>query len=515
LKKTTLLLSIIFIIFTVLTGFIVFEDPFGSKSEVSDKPTVNNNPTVYVSPDGVALFVDSLNGANDTNALRSRGYLIYQESQPVGSSFWFQGNPAVFTAFNGPTSGYVGANYNATSGVGQIDVWLVMPRITGGGLIVGDSLYFYSRSPLNSIYPDSIRVMYSTTDSTPSGTWTELERFKVNTDSSGWQLKGFRAPTANANARFAIRYNVADGGPSGTNSNYIGIDAISIVRTGTVTQSPQYFNHYRSATGNNFPFNTAAGKAVNHLILPGEINKPVQVPAGKQITKVYILNASNAVGVRTYSNLHILLAQDTITGLSMGVFYPGPYDTVFYRDTITIETFNSDWMCFTLDHPFFFDPTKSLIIFVGQCGATGSGGQVYNASYTPLYRRVWSVGGCPFVPYTTSSDGSVFGFGIDVESATGNTNITTVLPSEYKLAQNYPNPFNPVTSISYSIPSNGFVTLKVYDMLGREVSSLVNSMKTAGNYTVEFNASGLSSGIYFYRIEVNGFKDVKKMMLIK
>jgi hypothetical protein len=89
------------------------------------------------------------------------------------------------------------------------------------------------------------------------------------------------------------------------------------------------------------------------------------------------------------------------------------------------------------------------------------------------------------------------------------------LASDYKLSQNYPNPFNPVTKINFAIPKSGLVTVKVYDMLGKEVSELVNEVKNAGTYSVDFNASAFSSGIYFYKMSVNDFSDVKKMMLIK
>ncbi|MBM4159300.1 MAG: T9SS type A sorting domain-containing protein [Ignavibacteria bacterium] len=91
----------------------------------------------------------------------------------------------------------------------------------------------------------------------------------------------------------------------------------------------------------------------------------------------------------------------------------------------------------------------------------------------------------------------------------------SVIPFEYKLSQNYPNPFNPVTKIQYSLPKAGFVTLRIYDILGREVRTLVNEYKNAGRYITEFDGSNLSSGVYFYKLEVNGFKDVKRMMLIK
>lgn len=89
------------------------------------------------------------------------------------------------------------------------------------------------------------------------------------------------------------------------------------------------------------------------------------------------------------------------------------------------------------------------------------------------------------------------------------------IPNDYALKQNYPNPFNPTTSIQFSIPKNGLVKLVVYDILGKEVSTLVNEVKTAGNYIIDFNASNLTSGIYFYKITSGDFSSVKKMMLIK
>jgi hypothetical protein len=94
-------------------------------------------------------------------------------------------------------------------------------------------------------------------------------------------------------------------------------------------------------------------------------------------------------------------------------------------------------------------------------------------------------------------------------------NITTEIPKYFSLSQNYPNPFNPVTMIKFALPKASFVTLKVYDMLGREVSVLVNGQKPAGQYIVDFDASYLTSGIYFYRLESNGFVDVKRMVVLK
>jgi hypothetical protein len=493
------------------------------------------------------------------------------------------------------------------------------------------------------------------------------------------------------------------------------------------SQTPQYYNYANTGgSSNSFPFNVAGGKAVNTLFLAGEFNQPTPLPPGNQITKVYFFMSS--AGTRTFTNFHILMAQSTITTLTTGTFYPGPYDTVFKNPSLTLTSTMNGWMGITLAHPYLYDPTKSLIIFVGQCGATGSGLSVRNNS-NPVYRRIWSVGGCPFVPYA-SGDGATVNFGVDIMpaapptpdylyykfenkplytavpncaspgvgfnpagyneqiitsggqfdsclSSTGapdggvstgwnfnlgqsswtismwlsiptstsgsayylfgdagansircfhngaagrdslqlsGTGITTVrvpgigpaptvvtfvydsashsikafkngslvrtvnqsqlniptgtgfkvggysssatfigkmdefrlyrkalsnaevayywnkdipcgvatgiannteIPETYLLNQNYPNPFNPSTKISYAIPKSGYVTLKVFNILGKEVASLINENKSAGIYIVDFDASYLSSGVYFYRLTVNDFTDMKKMILIR
>jgi len=99
----------------------------------------------------------------------------------------------------------------------------------------------------------------------------------------------------------------------------------------------------------------------------------------------------------------------------------------------------------------------------------------------------------------------------------------TEIPGDYRLSQNYPNPFNPVTMIEFDIPKSSYVRLKVYDILGREISRVVDQMLEAGRYTVDFDASELSSGTYFYRIEASDasagsaqlFRDVRKMVVVK
>ncbi|MEJ5304867.1 MAG: T9SS type A sorting domain-containing protein, partial [Ignavibacteria bacterium] len=89
------------------------------------------------------------------------------------------------------------------------------------------------------------------------------------------------------------------------------------------------------------------------------------------------------------------------------------------------------------------------------------------------------------------------------------------IPKEFKLSQNYPNPFNPSTLIEYSVAKPEHITIKVYNVLGKEVATLVDEMKEPGVYSVRFDASNLSSGIYFYKLQSESYNAVKKMILQK
>jgi hypothetical protein len=86
---------------------------------------------------------------------------------------------------------------------------------------------------------------------------------------------------------------------------------------------------------------------------------------------------------------------------------------------------------------------------------------------------------------------------------------------DYKLFQNFPNPFNPSTKISYKIKKDGNVSLTVFNLVGQEVSVLVNEKQSAGNYEVEFDASELTTGVYLYKLQINGFTSVKRMTVLK
>ncbi|MBK8554120.1 MAG: T9SS type A sorting domain-containing protein [Ignavibacteria bacterium] len=118
------------------------------------------------------------------------------------------------------------------------------------------------------------------------------------------------------------------------------------------------------------------------------------------------------------------------------------------------------------------------------------------------------------------STGWAVGYGGDIiKTTTGGTvgiqTISSEIPEHFYLSQNYPNPFNPVTKINYSIVKAQNVVLKVYDVLGSEVATLVNTKQNAGIYSVDWDAGRYPSGIYFYNLSAGDFTETRKMMLVK
>ena len=103
----------------------------------------------------------------------------------------------------------------------------------------------------------------------------------------------------------------------------------------------------------------------------------------------------------------------------------------------------------------------------------------------------------------------------DLSGLTSITNGERIEAKEYQLSQNYPNPFNPSTEISYQLPVSSQVTLRIYDLLGREVAEIVNPVEGPGKYTVHWNASRLASGVYFYRLQAGDFVETKRLLLLR
>jgi len=170
-----------------------------------------------------------------------------------------------------------------------------------------------------------------------------------------------------------------------------------------------------------------------------------------------------------------------------------------------------------LQAPYFlYNGTSNLLIEV--CYDNSAYTQYSPVNSTPAAGMTWGY-------YTDNSTGCTMTGGAAQANrpnvcltfippvGTGTIGLST--PTKYSLNQNYPNPFNPVTRINFELPKQGFVTLKVYDIIGREVKTLVNEVKAPGAYSVDFNGTELASGVYFYKIQANDFSEIKRMVLIK
>jgi hypothetical protein len=190
--------------------------------------------------------------------------------------------------------------------------------------------------------------------------------------------------------------------------------------------------------------------------------------------------------------------------------------TTVYSTNYTIT--NTGWVFFNFS-PFIWDGTSNILIEVCYNDASINSNSAVTATSKPgltwhQYQDLPNGSGCTDLnggALQTNRPNLAFVLNsiIDIKQ------IGTEIPTTFTLKQNYPNPFNPVTKISFDIPKKAFVSLKVYDMLGKEVARLVSEDKSAGKYIFDFNASYLSSGVYFYKLEAGDFTETRRMVVLK
>ena len=150
------------------------------------------------------------------------------------------------------------------------------------------------------------------------------------------------------------------------------------------------------------------------------------------------------------------------------------------------------------------------------CFRTTNLGAVWTSETLPAAGQTNGLQDMEFLSSTLGFAGGNAGTFMRYGNPSGITPVNSEIPNQYILEQNYPNPFNPSTTINFSIPSSSNVTLKIYNTLGKEVVTLVDGFKNAGNYSVDFNASSdLTSGMYFYTLSSDNFTATKKLMLVK
>ena len=227
--------------------------------------------------------------------------------------------------------------------------------------------------------------------------------------------------------------------------------------------------------------------------------------------------AFNVISVGGIAMNGFNIKMQTTTATSLTAFTNTGW-TVCYNGVHNVTS--TGWDTIGLTTPFSWNGTSNLLVEICYNNTTYT-------TYSPVYASTTSAN--MMAAYSTdliSGDGCTAAWTATAYNYRPNTcftitplsgagNNSSLIPGTYSLSQNYPNPFNPVTQVKYDLPKEGFVTLKVYDVLGREVSKLVNEVKTPGSYIVDFDGTSFSSGVYFYKLEVNGFSDVKRMMLIK
>ncbi len=187
--------------------------------------------------------------------------------------------------------------------------------------------------------------------------------------------------------------------------------------------------------------------------------------------------------------------------------------TTCYSGTYSVP--GAGWQYIVLQNNFIWDGINNLLIEI--CFDNTTATFISSSKHTAIANKMWqrvqnNSSGCALTV------GSTYGYRPNIKLV-GNSVVSiqhnNQVPKSFVLEQNYPNPFNPTTNIKYQIVNNSFVSLKVYDILGREVETLVNESLKPGTYEVDFDGSNLSSGVYYYRMEAGNYFETKKMLLVK
>jgi hypothetical protein len=210
----------------------------------------------------------------------------------------------------------------------------------------------------------------------------------------------------------------------------------------------------------------------------------------------------------------------------MGFFYDvggpgGNYIDNLDAVTTIIPVNSSDTLSVSFNHFSTYNSYDYLEIYDG-IGITAPLIGSFSGSTNPgtIKPSSTNTSGSLTFRFVSNGNGLASGWGAVVKSTQGVTDVeedqgNTVIPSIFALEQNYPNPFNPTTTINFDVPNASNVILKVYDVLGNEITTLVNEELSPGSYEATFDGSGLSSGVYFYRMQAGDFVEIRKLVLQK
>lgn len=390
------------------------QDQFGQRG---DHKIVLDAPVQNYTPEMVIKFSDDFNAANDEASLNARGWVTVNVDGG-GTTSWFTGNPTVFVSYEGPDSGYVAENYNGANGF-YINQWLISPEVTVGA---GDTLSFWHMSGGGS-WDDSLVVhISSTAGTTPADFDISFPIFRAAQTDWTQYIETF--PSAGT-VRFAIQYLIYDGGPSGTHSNYVGIDLAEVFGTDPIPVELSAFTASVSETNVQLNWTTATETNNKGFQLERSLND------GQFVAVDFINGAGTTTEGKEYSYVDRGLESGTYTYRLKQIDYNGAFS---FSQPVVVEV--------------------------------------------------------------------------------------NAVPDNFDLSQNYPNPFNPSTAINFALPVDSKVMLKVHNIIGQEVATLVNGSYSAGVHKVNFDASNLTSGLYIYTISAAGidgssYNMTRKMMLTK
>lgn len=501
-------------------------------SDIAKAMTIDDSGNVYIT--GMSLILETYTSNYDLATVKynSAGQQQWVSRYDIGGHADDYVNAiAVDKAGNvyitgSATNQMTTFKYNSSG----VQLWRVTYSYVGWGdegiaLVTDDScnIYVTGQSYTTAGIPDYVTIKY---------------------DSSGTELwiKRYSGPATGIDYPVAIARD---------DSNYIYITGRSYGDMATIKynssggeewiaryQGPSYFNDEATAlalddSGNVF----VAGMSYN----PGSEQDYVTVKynaSGIQQWATQYNGAGNSYD-RPISMVVDNSGYVYVTGYSYGANTTYDYATVKYNSYTGEEEWVNRYNGITNDVD---KPTGIAIDEQGNIYVTGSSvtyathSDYTTIKYSPDGEQLWFVqyvgngtsGDYP-VAIQTDKDGYVYVGGYGAGYGTGYDYITIkytqYITSEinsggnsgftYNLSQNFPNPFNPATTISYQIPQNGLVTLKIYDILGKEVATLVNEQKNQGKYSANFDASRLASGVYIYQIRVNDYVSSKKMLLLK
>ncbi len=413
-------------------------------------------------------------------------YVVYGLRQTGGTGRYFTGGMTLnITTFGGTLYAFSWPGDNVTHRY-------YMPRITSDNATWSSGAWIYVAISYDSANVNTQKLVRCTSPYTNTPVWTyKADRIFWNSSSSGPIRRLFTDIAFFRNGSDSIIVSFS-GVPDSTK--------IFFTKMGITGISPTVAGQYIGFIGGSEPLNYKYG---TKLSTNGVDNGSV----------ICIFNqAGTTPGVKyfrttNYGNFNTIAGQSVIWTATSGVSYP---------DIMGVRGANTHRFGF-----FFWGASDSLqYVSVNSAGSFNStssrmngGAGLTTGSYGPSIGMRFASNDSCFALYSAIGP-------VNMWAAAGCTGTVTNVgyteaPVSFKLSQNYPNPFNPTTKISYALPKSGLVTLRVYDILGKEVATLVNEVKNAGNYTVDFSASNFTSGVYFYKLETNGFSDIKKMMLIK